>query len=40
MTGRGRIPVILDGETVRMGRSVTITFRPLAFHAITPADRT
>ena len=25
VTGHGRVPVILDGETVRMGRSVTIS---------------
>lgn len=40
VTGHGRIPVILDGETVKMGRAVTITFQPMAFQAITPADRT
>ena len=39
VTGHGRIPVILDGETVKMGRAVTITFQPVAFRAITPADR-
>jgi hypothetical protein len=29
--------VILDGETVRMGRSVTISFQPVAFRALAPA---
>lgn len=36
VTGHGRVPVILDGERVRMGRRVTLTFRPLAFTAIVP----
>ena len=39
VTAHGRIPVILDGERVRLGRSVTISFLPLAFLAITPARR-
>ena len=39
VTGHGRIPVILDGETVRMGRSVTINFQPVAFRALAPAHR-
>jgi diacylglycerol kinase family enzyme len=39
VTGHGRVPVILDGETVRMGRSVTISFQPIAFRAIAPAPR-
>lgn len=38
VSGYGRVPVILDGETVRMGRTVNITFQPMAFHAITPAQ--
>jgi len=38
VTGHGRIPVILDGESVKVGRTVTITFQPMAFSAITPAD--
>jgi diacylglycerol kinase family enzyme len=37
VTGHGRVPVILDGETVRMGRSVTISFQPVAFRALAPA---
>jgi len=37
VTGHGRIPVILDGETLDFNRAVTITFQPKAFHAITPA---
>lgn len=39
VTGHGRIPVILDGETMKVGRAVSITFQPTAFRAITPADR-
>jgi diacylglycerol kinase family enzyme len=39
VTGHGRVPVILDGETVRMGRSVTISFQPVAFRALAPAHR-
>lgn len=34
---RGRIPVILDGETVRMGRRLEIEFRRVAFRALAPA---
>jgi diacylglycerol kinase family enzyme len=40
VTGHGRVPVILDGETVKMGRTVTITFQPVAFRAIAPAQQT
>lgn len=39
VTGHGHIPVILDGETVRMGRSVTISFQPVAFRVLAPAHR-
>jgi diacylglycerol kinase family enzyme len=39
LTGHGRIPVILDGELMNLGRAVTITFHPEAFRAITPAVR-
>lgn len=39
VTGHGRVPVILDGERVRMGRRVDISFTPLAFRALVPADR-
>ena len=39
VTGHGRIPVILDGETVKMGRSVTISFQPTAFRALAPSHR-
>lgn len=35
--GHGRVPVILDGEKVRMGRQVTIDFIPVAFRALVPA---
>jgi diacylglycerol kinase family enzyme len=37
ITGHGRVPVILDGERVRMGRRVEIAFTPLAFRALVPA---
>jgi len=39
VTGHGRVPVILDGERVRMGRSVTIRFVPVAFEALVPMER-
>lgn len=39
VTGHGEVPVILDGETVRMGRTVGISFLPLAFRALVPAER-
>ena len=35
--GRGRLPVILDGERARLGRTVNLVFDPVAFHAIVPA---
>jgi diacylglycerol kinase family enzyme len=34
---RGRVPVILDGERVRMSRRVVIDFVPVAFRALVPA---
>jgi diacylglycerol kinase family enzyme len=39
VSGHGRIPVILDGETVKMGRSVTISLQQVAFRALAPAHR-
>ena len=39
VTGHGEVPVILDGETVQMGRTVSISFLPLAFRALVPAER-
>jgi diacylglycerol kinase family enzyme len=39
VTGHGQVPVILDGEKVLMGRSVRISFTPLAFRALVPAER-
>ena len=36
--GHGRVPAILDGERVRMGRVVTVDFTPLAFRALVPAE--
>ncbi|HWE99931.1 MAG TPA: diacylglycerol kinase family protein [Caulobacteraceae bacterium] len=37
VTGHGRVPLILDGERVRLGRSVDIQFTALAFKALIPA---
>ena len=37
ITGHGRVPVIADGERVRMGRSVTVEYVPVAFRALAPA---
>ena len=39
VAGHGRIPAILDGETIRLDRTVTITFEAAAFQAITSADQ-
>ncbi|MDB5484010.1 MAG: diacylglycerol kinase related protein [Caulobacteraceae bacterium] len=39
VTGHGEVPVILDGETVRLGRTVGISFVPVAFRALAPAKR-
>src|SRR5665213_3017809 len=36
VTGHGRVPTILDGEKVRLGRTVDLVFNPLAFRALTP----
>jgi diacylglycerol kinase family enzyme len=36
VTGHGRVPVILDGERIRMGRRVNISFTPQAFRALVP----
>lgn len=36
VTGHGQVPVILDGEKARMGKTVSITFLPLAFRALVP----
>jgi len=38
VTGHGEVPVILDGEKVRMGRTVEIGFIPVAFRALVPAE--
>ncbi|MGI9169433.1 MAG: diacylglycerol kinase family lipid kinase, partial [Caulobacteraceae bacterium] len=37
VTGHGRVPVMVDGERVRLGRVVDIVFTPLAFRALVPA---
>lgn len=39
VSSRSRLPAILDGEKTHLDRSVEITFRPLAFRAITPQER-
>jgi diacylglycerol kinase family enzyme len=36
-SGHGRVPVILDGERVQMGRRVRVDFVPLGFRALAPA---
>lgn len=38
VTGRGRVPVILDGEKARLQRTVQVTFVPHAFSALVPAS--
>ena len=38
VAGHGEVPAILDGETVRLGRAVDISFLPVAFRALTPAE--
>ncbi len=37
VTGHARVPVILDGERARMGRTVSVNFVPVAFRALAPA---
>jgi diacylglycerol kinase family enzyme len=34
----GRIPAILDGETVHLGRTALVRFKPNAFRALVPAE--
>jgi diacylglycerol kinase family enzyme len=36
VSARGRIPAILDGESVHLGREVEIVFRDVAFRALAP----
>ncbi len=36
VSGHGRVPVILDGEKVYMGRVVKVSFVPVAFRALVP----
>lgn len=38
VAGHGRVPMIVDGEKVRVGRTVVIRFVPLAFWALAPAE--
>ncbi len=35
---RGRIPAVLDGESVRLRADTTVTYRPAAFRALAPPD--
>jgi diacylglycerol kinase family enzyme len=37
ISGHGRVPAILDGETMIMGREVVVSIVPRAFRAMTPA---
>jgi len=37
VTGHGQVPVMLDGERMKMGRRVEVRFTPLAFRALVPA---
>jgi diacylglycerol kinase family enzyme len=37
VSAHGPVPVILDGEKVRMGRQVTLEYVPVAFRALVPA---
>jgi diacylglycerol kinase family enzyme len=37
VTGHGRVPVILDGERVKLGRRVEIEFTATAFRSLVPA---
>ncbi|MGH6993191.1 MAG: diacylglycerol kinase family lipid kinase, partial [Caulobacteraceae bacterium] len=37
LVGRGPLPVMLDGEKIRMGRKVEIRFTPTAFRALAPS---
>ncbi len=39
VAGHGQIPIILDGERATMGRTARVTFRPLAFRALVPAQQ-
>jgi hypothetical protein len=38
VSAAGRVPAILDGEKVRVGRKGVVTFRPRAFRALVPAE--
>jgi diacylglycerol kinase family enzyme len=37
ISGHGALPVILDGERVKMGRRAEVRYLPLAFRALAPA---
>ncbi|MGA0599519.1 diacylglycerol/lipid kinase family protein [Caulobacter sp. KR2-114] len=39
VSAEGRLPAILDGEKVRLGRSARVVFRPMAFRALVPQRR-
>ena len=36
LSSRRSMPAILDGEPIRLGRNVTVTFVPKAFRALAP----
>jgi diacylglycerol kinase family enzyme len=38
ISAHGRVPAILDGEKADFDRVVTVTFVPMAFQAVVPAD--
>jgi len=40
MRGRSRIPAVIDGEPVLLGRSASVSFRPRAFRALAPLPPT
>jgi diacylglycerol kinase family enzyme len=37
IAGHGRIPALVDGERIRLGRLVNVRFEPRAFTAVVPA---
>jgi diacylglycerol kinase family enzyme len=39
VSAEGRLPAILDGEKVRLGRAARVMFQPMAFRALVPQKR-
>lgn len=39
VSAEGRLPAILDGEKIRLGREARVMFRPMAFRALVPQRR-